>query len=109
MIEKAIALPVIIGQNEKFVQHGEKVIQLITEEGGIDHLKDFEVSWRQHFLDVMKPQFLSEGWNLYHNHELIDAELTIKKPTSAPNDDEQSDVGSSQSSRRSSSASSDDQ
>ena len=114
MIEKAIALPVIIGQNENgehvnFVQHGEKIIKLITEEGGIEHLKDFEVSWRQHFLDVMKPQFLSEGWNLYHNHELINVELTLKKPTSAPNDDAKSDVESSQSSRQSSSASSDDQ
>ena len=38
-----------------------------------DHfIKDFEVSWRQHFLDVMKPQFLPAGWNLYHNHERIE-------------------------------------
>ena len=108
MIEKASALPVTIGQDENgeeenFVQHGEKVIKLITEGGGIDSLKDFEVSWRQHFLDVMKPKFLPEGWNLYHNHERIDVKLTRerKKEQSTQNDEDQSDV---ESSSRSSSA-----
>lgn len=28
----------------------------------IDDIHSFMVGWRQHFLDVMKPQFLSESW-----------------------------------------------
>ena len=54
-------LPVLTGHDETgneehFQQHGEKVVETISQKGGIEAVKDFEVSWRQHFLDVMDPK-----------------------------------------------------
>jgi len=74
LIECAANLPVTIktsDSEEEFLQHGAKVVAKI-EEGGIEALKDFEVSWRKHFLDIMKPKFMPDGWDLYHNHERIE-------------------------------------
>lgn len=47
--------------------------------GGIESVKNFEVDWRQHFLDTMDPQFMPEGWNIYHNHERIEEKLDREK------------------------------
>ena len=41
----------------------------------MEFVKEFEISWRQYFLDTMKPKFLPQGWDVYHNHERIDAKL----------------------------------
>ena len=35
-------------------------------------MKEFEVSWRKHFLEVMKPEYMPDGWDIYHNHERIE-------------------------------------
>ena len=61
MAQKAAELPVLTGHDETgneehFQQHGEKVVETISQKGGIEAVKDFEVSWRQHFLDVMDPK-----------------------------------------------------
>ncbi|CAG5086999.1 Oidioi.mRNA.OKI2018_I69.PAR.g11433.t1.cds [Oikopleura dioica] len=76
--QKASDLPVLAGNEsdaQNFVQHGEKVVTSLMESGGIEEVKNFEVEWRQHFLDVMDPQFMPEGWNIYHNHERIEEKL----------------------------------
>lgn len=31
----------------------------------------FERTWRQHFLDTMKPQFLPKGWSVDHSHDQL--------------------------------------
>ena len=59
-------------KEEQFQQHGVKVVSILQETGGIEALKEFEVSWRRHFLDVMKPAFMPSGWDVYHNHERIE-------------------------------------
>ena len=79
MIKSAAELPVTVSNDENFVQHGEKVVKVITDSEGLEGLKDFEVSWRQNFLDVMKPKFMPEGWNLYHNHERLEVKLDREK------------------------------
>ena len=79
MIREGAELPVTVGtedgEEQNFLQHGEKVVSTLNEQGGIEAVKEFEVSWRQHFLDAMKPQYMPDGWNLYHNHERIEEKL----------------------------------
>ena len=53
---RASELPVLMENEEHFQQHGEKVVEIINLRGGIEAVKDFEVSWRQHFLDIMDPK-----------------------------------------------------
>ena len=78
LAEKASKLTIMVPKEdgeegeEKFQQHGVKVVNILQNSGGIEALKDFEVSWRQHFLDVMKPQYMPDGWDIYHNHERIE-------------------------------------
>ena len=76
MVQKGSDLPVTVprddGEDDEFLQHGNKVVSTLAERDGINSLKDFEVAWRKHFLDQMKPKFMPEGWDLYHNHERIE-------------------------------------
>merc|ERR1719447_866731 len=76
MVKKGSDLPVTVprddGEDDEFLQHGNKVVSTLAERDGINSLKDFEVAWRKHFLDQMKPKFMPEGWDLYHNHERIE-------------------------------------
>ena len=58
------------GNEEEFLQHGQKIVSKLEGEG-IEALKDFEVSWRKHFLEIMKPKYMPDGWDLFHNHERI--------------------------------------
>jgi len=74
LIQLASDLPVTVkgteGDEEEFLQHGQKIVSKLEEEG-IEALKDFEVSWRKHFLEIMKPKYMPDGWDLFHNHERI--------------------------------------
>ena len=76
MVKRGSDLPVTVprddGEDDEFLQHGNKVVSTLAERDGINSLKDFEVAWRKHFLDKMKPKFMPEGWDLYHNHERIE-------------------------------------
>ena len=78
LAEEASKLSVMVAKTddqdkeEEFQQHGVKVVSILQETGGIEALKEFEVSWRKHFLEVMKPAFMPSGWDIYHNHERIE-------------------------------------
>lgn len=49
--------------------HGEKVVTYFTNsEGG---LVDLERTWRQHFLDKMKPKYLPPLWSVNHNQDRL--------------------------------------
>ena len=78
LAEEASKLSIMVAKTddqdkeEEFQQHGVKVVSLLQDTGGIEALKEFEVSWRKHFLEVMKPAFMPSGWDIYHNHERIE-------------------------------------
>ena len=78
LAEEASKLSIMVAKTddqdkeEEFQQHGVKVVSILQETGGIEALKEFEVSWRKHFLEVMKPAFMPSGWDIYHNHERIE-------------------------------------
>jgi hypothetical protein len=50
----------------------------------MDAVKEFEVTWRRNFLDAMKPKFMPEGWDIYHNHERIDEKLRRENDSITP-------------------------
>ena len=52
--------------NGEFTPHGLKVIEYVTAHEG---LLEFEKTWRQHFLDSMKPKYLYQGWSVDHSHD----------------------------------------
>ncbi|XP_077546846.1 exonuclease 3'-5' domain-containing protein 2-like [Haemaphysalis longicornis] len=54
--------------NEKFVPHGLKVVEHFKENGG---LVNFELRWRQHFLDTMKPKHMPPLWSVDHHREVL--------------------------------------
>jgi hypothetical protein len=56
-------------KGESFIEHGDYVIQQLTknevtvnERPTWPDLEMFIKEWRQHFLDHLKPEFLSEKW-----------------------------------------------
>lgn len=54
--------------NEEFVPHGLKVVGHFKENGG---LVSFELRWRQHFLDTMKPKHMPPLWSVDHHREVL--------------------------------------
>ena len=57
MVKRGADLPVTVprddGEDDEFLQHGNKVVSTLAERDGINSLKDFEVAWRKHFLCQM--------------------------------------------------------
>ncbi|XP_042229715.1 exonuclease 3'-5' domain-containing protein 2-like isoform X1 [Homarus americanus] len=49
--------------NEGYQAHGQKVYEAYEKIG----LVKLEQRWRQHFLDIMKPQFMPNCWSVTHN------------------------------------------
>mmetsp|Transcript_45678 Transcript_45678/g.105419 ORF Transcript_45678/g.105419 Transcript_45678/m.105419 type:complete len:325 (+) Transcript_45678:1013-1987(+) len=47
--------------NPSWVPHGKKVVD---ELGGPDEVADFVRAWRRHFVETMKPRFLSAHWSV---------------------------------------------
>uniref|UniRef100_H2YDP5 Exonuclease 3'-5' domain-containing protein 2 n=1 Tax=Ciona savignyi TaxID=51511 RepID=H2YDP5_CIOSA len=58
-------------RNEAYVAHGLKVVNSIQKEKQLKGLFEFERRWREHFLDLMKPQYLPHLWSVEHNHERV--------------------------------------
>ncbi|KAH6922111.1 hypothetical protein HPB50_009528 [Hyalomma asiaticum] len=54
--------------NEEFVPHGLKVVEHFKSTTG---LVSFEMRWRQHFLDSMKPRYLPAMWSTDHHQEVL--------------------------------------
>ncbi|KAG1708483.1 Exonuclease 3'-5' domain-containing protein 2 [Nymphon striatum] len=54
--------------NKEYVSHGQKVVSYYSENEG---LLQFQILWRQHFLDTMKPQYLANLWSPVHGHERV--------------------------------------
>ena len=59
-------------ENSKFVSHGQEVVKKVREEG---RLLEFEKTWRQHFLDTMRPQYLPPLWSVDHRHDILKEKL----------------------------------
>ncbi|KAI6655162.1 Exonuclease 3'-5' domain-containing protein 2 isoform X2 [Oopsacas minuta] len=51
-------------ENPNYHGHGEKVVEQVMANG---ELLEFQMRWRQHFLETMKPKFLPELWSATHN------------------------------------------
>lgn len=58
--------------NSNFVSHGQEVVKKVREEG---KLLEFEKTWRQHFLDTMRPQHLPPLWSVDHRHDGLKEKL----------------------------------
>lgn len=54
--------------NEEFVAHGMKVVEHFKSTSG---LVSFEMRWRQHFLDSMKPKHMPALWSVDHHREVL--------------------------------------
>jgi hypothetical protein len=56
---------------EEFESHGEQVVSKLIQEPLAnddfeqveENLNEFCISWREHFLETMKPKFMSEHWD----------------------------------------------
>ena len=59
-------------ENSNFVSHGQEVVKKVREEG---KLLEFEKTWRQHFLDTMRPQYLPPLWSVDHRHDGLKEKL----------------------------------
>lgn len=44
--------------------HGQVVVEKVLADGGLDGLHEFIKRWRRHFVETMKPQFLSPSWDI---------------------------------------------
>ncbi|KAG8179524.1 hypothetical protein JTE90_025753 [Oedothorax gibbosus] len=62
--------------NSNFIPHGQRVYEYFCENGG---LFEFEKMWRQHFLDIMKPQYLPDMWSVEHNHKRLATKIVNHK------------------------------
>lgn len=75
--------------NEEFVPHGFKVVEHYKSTSG---LVTFEMRWRQHFLDTMRPQFMPALWSVDHHKEV----LALKYAQGRAKDTTLSEVGLTQ-------------
>uniref|UniRef100_L7M0H0 Putative 3-5 exonuclease n=1 Tax=Rhipicephalus pulchellus TaxID=72859 RepID=L7M0H0_RHIPC len=75
--------------NEEFVPHGFKVVEHYKSSSG---LVSFEMRWRQHFLDTMKPQYMPAMWSVDHHKEV----LALKYAQGRAKDTTLSEVGLTQ-------------
>ena len=63
--------------NEDYTPYGKQVVDYVMQDEG---LVEFEKSWRKHFLETMKPQYLPPLWSVDHSHsELTDLNSEIKQ------------------------------
>lgn len=46
--------------------HGKIIVEKFTSN---QELKDFILMWRKNFIDKLKPKFLPQAWNVYHQFE----------------------------------------
>ncbi|KAM7362483.1 exonuclease 3'-5' domain-containing 2 isoform 2-T2 [Cochliomyia hominivorax] len=56
--------------NEKYSQHGEKVVQTFQMKHG--GLLKLEKIWREHFIHTMQPKYLPPLWNINHNADRLE-------------------------------------
>ncbi|CAN8025827.1 unnamed protein product [Ixodes persulcatus] len=75
--------------NMDYVPHGERVVEHFKKNGGLVH---FELRWRQHFLETMKPKFLPALWSVDHHHEV----LALKYAQGRVKDSKLSEIGITQ-------------
>ncbi|XP_077496666.1 exonuclease 3'-5' domain-containing 2 [Amblyomma americanum] len=54
--------------NDDFVPHGQRVVEHFKKTIG---LANFEMRWRQHFLDSMQPQYMPPLWSVDHHREVL--------------------------------------
>uniref|UniRef100_A0A1E1XBQ1 Putative 3-5 exonuclease n=1 Tax=Amblyomma aureolatum TaxID=187763 RepID=A0A1E1XBQ1_9ACAR len=54
--------------NDDFVPHGQRVVEHFKQTIG---LANFEMRWRQHFLDTMQPKHMPPLWSVDHHREVL--------------------------------------
>ncbi|XP_055906903.1 exonuclease 3'-5' domain-containing protein 2 isoform X2 [Eupeodes corollae] len=64
MLEECLSIDVV-ESIDGYTPHGLKVVQEYQEKFG--GLIELEKLWREHFLNVMKPKYLPNLWNVNHN------------------------------------------
>lgn len=67
-------------KGEGFEEHGKIVISAILREQGEEGFAHFVRFWRQHFLDVMNPQYLSKNWSVNDPVNLVAGEYNPYRP-----------------------------
>lgn len=53
--------------NMSYEPHGSKVVEYFSTNPDTGGLVGLERMWREHFLQVMKPEFLPPLWSVTHN------------------------------------------
>ncbi|XP_052831593.1 exonuclease 3'-5' domain-containing protein 2 [Octopus bimaculoides] len=75
VLEKSVNMDVKIN-NPDYSPHGHQVIEYMRRK---KQLLEFQLRWRQHFIDTMKPAYLPVKWAVDHNHKhlapLLDEEI----------------------------------
>ncbi|TPX71699.1 hypothetical protein SpCBS45565_g00907 [Spizellomyces sp. 'palustris'] len=59
VLKQALELP-LLSRSDDFEEHGQVVVRRMSE----SELEEFIRMWRRHFLEHVKPQFLSEMWRV---------------------------------------------
>lgn len=63
-----------------FQEHGSLVIRAIDEHSGEEGFSRFVRFWRQHFLDTMRPRYLSKQWKVDDPVNLVAGEYNPYRP-----------------------------
>ena len=71
LIKQASELDLLV-VNKDYVSHNSKVYKAYEKIG----LVNFELKWRQYFLDTMKPKHLPTGWSVHHNHKKLKLKMS---------------------------------
>lgn len=79
MLEATLNLRTI-EKGEHFQEHGEIVIKSIIATEGEEGLAKFVRFWRQHFLDIMAPKYLSKQWSVNDPVNLVAGEYNPYRP-----------------------------
>ncbi|EDV91209.1 exonuclease 3'-5' domain-containing protein 2 [Drosophila grimshawi] len=66
-------------ENDDYCQHGKKVVQMYCDKFG--GLVELERLWREHFLNVMRPRFLPQLWNVNHNADRLEVRASEGRVT----------------------------
>lgn len=69
-----------IEKGPDFVEHGTIVISALEREEGEDGFARFVKFWRRHFLDVMRPEYLSPRWSVDDPVNLVAGEYNPYRP-----------------------------
>lgn len=68
VLKEAVEL-CVVQENVDYESHGMKVVEYFSKRDG--GLLALEQMWREHFINVMKPNYLPDLWSVKHNEERL--------------------------------------